>query len=173
MSTHLDFAELDLMDALDLAILIESEAYDRYKMFVDQLGHRFDGDAASVFQRMAEAEAKHGLELMARREKRFGKVPMRVSPADLFDVEAPDVGSPRSDMNALQALEVALKAEQKAHDFYEDALEYVTDGEVRALFDSLREEEVEHVRMVRQLIARLPPQARAEWEDDPDDLPML
>ncbi len=173
MSTHLDFATLDLMDALDLAILIESEAYDRYKMFVRQLGHRFEHDATSAFERMAEAEAKHGTELMARRKKLFGKVPMRISPDDLFDVEAPDVGSPRSNMNARQALEVALSAERKAHDFYDDALPYVTNDEVRELFTELRGEEVEHVRMVQAIIARLPPEASIEWEDDQDDLPML
>jgi hypothetical protein len=49
MTTRLDYTTLDLMDALDLAVLIEAEAYERYRMFVAQLGHRFPGDASSVF----------------------------------------------------------------------------------------------------------------------------
>ena len=52
MTTRLDFATLDLMDALDLAVLIEAEAYERYRLFVTQLGHRFPGDASSVFATM-------------------------------------------------------------------------------------------------------------------------
>ncbi len=172
MPTRLDFAKLDLMDALDLAILIENEAFERYEMFVTQLGRRFDGDAASIFAEMREAEKKHGMDLMARREKLFGKAPMRVSPADLFDVEAPGMGAIRATMSARQALDVALKAEQRALDFYADALPHVTDPDVKALFEELRLEEVEHVRMVRRLIEKLPEDADLEIEEE-DEAPML
>lgn len=173
MPTRLDFANLDLMDALDLAVLIEAEAYDRYRLFADQLGHRHAGDAASVFASMAENEGKHGKALLARRKARFGADPMRVSRDDLFDVEAPDHGAPRSNMSTRQAFEVALAAEQKAHAFYDGALAHVTDPEIRALFVELRDEEIDHVRMVRKALAELPPAADREWEEDEDELPAL
>ena len=86
MSTRLDFATLSLMDALDLAVLIENEAYERYKIFAAQLGHRFAGDAASVFASMAENEAKHGKDILERRKALFGDAPMKVSRDDIFDV---------------------------------------------------------------------------------------
>jgi rubrerythrin len=173
MPTRLDFATLDLMDALDLAVLIEEEACDRYKMFVAQLGHRFTGDAASVFASMAENEAKHGKELAKRRKSLFGDVPVRISRDDLFDVEAPDQGAPRSNMSTLRAFEVALFSEQKAFDFYDQALAHVTNPDIRALFTELRDEEREHVRMVREAIADLPPGADNEGEVDQDELPAL
>ena len=173
MSTRLDFATLDLMDALDLAVLIEEEACDRYKMFAAQLGHRFTGDAASVFAWMAENEAKHGKELAKLRKPLFGDVPVRVSRDDLFDVEAPDQGAPRSNMSTLRAFEVALSSEQKAFDFYDQALAHVTNPDIRALFTELRDEEREHVRMVREAIADLPPGADNEGEVDQDELPAL
>jgi rubrerythrin len=173
MSTRLDFSTLDLMDALDLAVLIEVEAYKRYKMFAAQLGHRFTGDAASVFASMAENEAKHGKELQARRKAMFGDAPMRVSLDDLFDVEAPDVGSPRSNMSPLQAYEVALSSEQKAYDFYDQALAHVSHPEIQALFTELRDEETEHVRLVQEAIAKLPPGSDIEIEQDDDELPAL
>jgi rubrerythrin len=173
MSTRLDFATLDLMDALDLAVLIEEEARDRYKMFAAQLGHRFTGDAASVFASMAENEAKHGKELAKLRKPLFGDVPVRVSRDDLFDVEAPDQGAPRSNMSTLRAFEVALSSEQKAFDFYDQALAHVTNPDIRALFTELRDEEREHVRMVREAIADLPPGADNEGEVDQDELPAL
>jgi rubrerythrin len=173
MSTRIDFATLDLMDALDLAVLIEVEAYERYKFFAAQLGHRFPGDAASVFASMAENEVKHGKELAERRKAMFGDAPMRVSRDDLFDVEAPDLSAPRSNMSALQAFEVALASEQKAFDFYDQALPHVANDEIRTLFTELRDEETEHVRMVKEAIANLPPGADVEIEEDEDELPAL
>lgn len=173
MPIRLDFATLDLKDALDLAILIEMEAYKRYKMFSEQLGHRFTGDAAGAFISMAENEAKHGRELETRRKKLFGEAPMRVTLDDVFDVEAPEVGAIRSNMSTLQAFELALSSEQKAHDFYDQALPYVSNPEIRDLFTELRDEETEHVRMVRELIAKLPPSAAMEVEEDEDELPAL
>ena len=43
MSTSLDLTQLSLMDALDMAILIEEEAHQRYKSFASQIG-RTGGD---------------------------------------------------------------------------------------------------------------------------------
>lgn len=173
MSTRINFANLNLMDALDLAVLIEVEAYERYKMFATQLGHRFAGDAASVFASMAENEAKHGKALAERRKALFGDAPRRVSRDDLFDVEAPDSGAPRSNMSALQAFQVALSSEQKAFDFYDQALAHVVNPEIHALFTELRDEETEHVRMVKEAIDKLPPGADIELEEDEDELPSL
>ena len=173
MTTRLDFATMDLMDALDLAVLIEYEAFQRYQMFTTQLGHRFTGDAASVFATMADNEAKHGQALEARRKARFGSTPKKVTLADLYDVEAPELGAVRSTMSAEQAFELALSSEQKAHDFYASALEHVTDPEIRALFAELRDEETEHVNLVRKIIAGLPAAAREEVELDDDELPAL
>lgn len=173
MTTHLDFATMDLMDALDLAVLIEFEAYQRYKSFTEQLGHRFTGDAASVFASMAENEAKHGQSLEARRKELFADAPRRVTMTDLYDVEAPEQGGIRSSMSTEQALQLALSSEQKAHDFYARALEHVTDLGVRELFAELRDEETEHVEMVRKIIAALPAEAREEIEEDEDELPAL
>ncbi|MCA9666434.1 MAG: ferritin family protein [Myxococcales bacterium] len=161
------------MDALDLAILIESEAYERYRMFASQLGHRAPGDASSVFAAMAENEAKHGKQLLERRQQLFGKVAMRVSPADLFDVEAPEMGAPHATISTRGAFEVALASEQKALDFYNQALPHITDPDIIALFTELRDEEIEHVRQATKAISELGPDADREWEDDPDEVPAL
>ncbi|UCE87009.1 MAG: ferritin family protein [Deltaproteobacteria bacterium] len=172
MYARLDFATLSPMDALDLAVLIEVEACNRYRKFAALIGHRFAGDAASVFASMAENEAKHGKELQERRQARFGDAPARVSLDDLFDVEAPEEGAPRRNMSARQAFEIALSSEQKAFDFYDQALGHVTDPDIRALFTELRDEETQHVRMVREAIAALPPGADEELDLD-DDSPFL
>ncbi len=171
MSTSLDLSKLSLMDALDLAILIEEEARQRYTMFASQL-ESYQG-AGSFFASMAENEAKHGNELLERRIALFGKTPMKVKLIDLFDVEAPEVGAPRRGMSTVQAFELGLASEKKAYDFYDMALPGITDPEVRTLFTELRDEETEHVEMLREAMAKLPPSASVETENDPDDAPFL
>jgi rubrerythrin len=173
MVTSLDLSKLSLMDALDLASLIEVEAHQRYKMFASQLGRRGGYDPGAFFASMAENEAKHGRELAARRKALFGDAPARVSLDDLFDVEAPEMGAPRRGMSTLQAFEVGLAAERKAHDFYDRALPGITDPEVRALFVELRDEETEHVEMLQKEMAKLPPSAGDEAEFDLDESPYL
>jgi len=165
MLARVDFSKLTLMDALDLASLIEVEAYQRYLHFAGQIGHRDPGDAASMFRSMAVNEKKHGEQLAERRQALFGDAPAKVKLDDIFDVEAPAFGSPRWDMSALKALEVALASERKAFAFYDEALPSVTQPDVKSLFLDLRDEEAEHIRMVEAMIAKLPPEAAIDRED--------
>ena len=68
-------------------------------------------------------------------------------------------------MSVKAALDVALLAEIKAYDFYNDALPEISDPDVTALFTELREEEARHQEMIRETMAKVP-------EDDgfdPDD----
>ena len=173
MSTRLDLSKLSLMDALDLAKLIEMEACHRYQMFAAQLGRTGGFDAGAFFASMADNEAKHGQELEARRKELFGDAPSRLSLDDLYDVEAPDMGAPHRGMSTLQAIEIGLAAEQKAYDFYDLALPGITDPDVVELFTELRDEETEHVEMLKEAMASLPDSAKAEVEFDVDETPML
>jgi hypothetical protein len=100
-------------------------------------------------------------------------LPARVSLEDLFDVEAPEVGAPRRSMSLLQAYELAKSSEQKAYDFYDEALPGIADPDVRTLFMELRDEEAEHVRMIQEAIAKLPPDANIEPYFDLDESPAL
>ena len=165
MFGKIDYSTLDLMDALDLAILIEAEALERYKIFAEQLGHTGPGDAASVFEMMAGHEARHAKELYDRRKELYGEKAMRVSQANIFDIEAPDAGSPRWNMSPKKALDVALSSEKKAFHFYDQAIEHVTNEGVKTLFTELRDEETEHVRIVTRAIAALPPGSDVDLED--------
>jgi rubrerythrin len=154
------------MDALDLATLIEVEAFKRYTQFAEQLGSRSSDDAASVFQSMAVNESKHGDQLAERRLALFGNVPPNVKLNDIFDVEAPDFGAPSQNMSSLKAYWVALSSEKKAFAFYDQALRWVNQPDVKALFEELRDEEAEHVQMIEEIIAKLPPSARIDLENE-------
>jgi erythrin-vacuolar iron transport family protein len=166
MFTRIDISKLSLMDALDLASLIEVEAFQRYMLFAAQLGQRDPSDAGSVFQSMAANEKKHGEQLAKRRRTHYGDTPQRVKLDDIFDVEAPDVGWPSWDMSPLKAFQVALAAEQKAFAFYDQVLPSVKQPDVKALFEELRDEEAEHIHMVEAIIAKLPPEAAIDLEDE-------
>jgi len=169
MSTRIDFSKLTLMDALDLASLIELEAKRRYTEFAESLGTRGTDDAGAVFRSMAINESKHCDEIAERRLALFGDQPARVTLDDIYDVEAPEVGEVRWNMSAFKAYRLALYSEQKAFAFYDEALDYVEQPDVRALFEELREEEAEHVGMLVKIIANLPPSAEVELEDEDYD----
>jgi rubrerythrin len=169
MSTSLDYSKLSLMDALDLASLIELEAKKRYTEFAESLGSRGVDDAGAVFRSMAINENKHCEEIAERRLALFGDQRARVTLNDIFDVEAPSSGDVRWNMSALKAYQLALYSEQKAFAFYDEALDYVDQPDVKALFEELREEEAEHVSMLVKIIAKLPPSAEIELEDEDYD----
>lgn len=165
MAGGIDFKSLNLQDALDLAVLIEEEAQERYASFSKIAGGRYPGDAADMFTMMAGNEAKHRAELLERRRKLFGDAPSRVSADQLYDVEAPDRGAPRVFMSARQAMEVALASEVKAYEFFTNALPHVRDPDVKALFQELQGEELKHQALVKERIAQLPPGPDLEEED--------
>ena len=169
MAETIDFSSLDLQDALDLAILVEEEAQERYLEFVSQMEQHHTPDAAEFFQAMARNEEKHGEELRERRQALFGDAPRRVTRAMLWDVEAPDYDETRAFMSARQAMGVALRAETKAQEFFVKALPHISHEDVRLLFEELRDEEVVHQTLVREALRNLPQETEPDPEDYEDD----
>ena len=165
----LELARLDLRDALDLAILMEEEARQRYQDFSRMVGGRYTGDASDVFSLMAGYEKRHGEALTARRRSLFQDTPSRVDLSMLDDLEAPDRGEPRSFMSARDAVLVALRSEKKAWAFFDEALKTVKDPQVADLFRELRTEEAEHQALLLARLSRLPagPDVTEEEADAP------
>lgn len=166
---NLDFTRLSLLDALDLAILVEEEAQERYEEFAAQMEQHRTPEAARFFRYMAANEAKHGLELSARRAERFSDAPRAVTRGMIYDIEAPDFDAARAFMTPRQAMTAALASEVKAHAFFVAALPVLKDAEVQALFEELRDEEVEHQKLVQAELAKLPPDSRLSDEDFVDE----
>ncbi len=169
MSKTVDFARLDLKDALDLAILIEDEARERYEEFADQMEVHHTADAAGFYRFMAQNEAKHGADIAERRKKLFGDAPSRMSRSMLWDVEAPDYDQARAFMTPRKALEVALASEVKAYDYFTAALPSIADPEVKALFTELQGDEVHHKALVQAELDKLPPDPEVDVEDLVDE----
>ncbi len=165
----IDFATLSLQDALDLAILVEEEAKERYDELAHQMELHHNQDVGGFFRFMVKIEGVHEGRLEHRRTELFGAAPRRVRREMLFDVEAPDYDDVRANTTPRQALEVALRAEKKAHEFFTRALAAVKDPAVQALFAELCEDEVEHAGLVEQQLSRLPPDPVIKAEDVEDD----
>jgi len=164
MSTHIDFADISLKDALDLAILIEEEARERYEEFFDQMILHHTPEAAEFFHAMIGNEAKHEAELAARRQSLFRDEPRVVQRSQLWEIEAPGYDEARAFMTARKAMKVALECEIKAYDFFAGALPHIKDPGVHSLFEELRDEEKLHQEMVRREIDKLPPDSGLDPE---------
>ena len=165
----IDFASLSLKDALDLAILIEEEAKERYEDFTNQMELHHTPEAARFFRFMAENEEKHRAELFARRKELFGAAPSAVTRGMLFEVEAPEFDDVRVFMTARDALQVAYRAEKKAWAFFAEAAPRIADLRVQALFAELRDEEVHHQKLVMAELERTPPDPAMRQDDIADE----
>ena len=172
MATQLDISTLNLQDALDMAVLIEKEAEDRYLLFAEQLGHRYPGDAANFFTMMARNEQRHGIEIAERRRMLFGDTPSRVTQNMIgSDIEAPETGKSVRYMSPRQALEVAMESEIKAYEFYDSILQVIQDATVRNLIKSLRDEEAEHQILLNEKRAKYHDTLEADFDPEIDELP--
>ncbi len=167
----LDLATLTPRDALDLAIVIEEEAKERYDELASQMELHHNPEAARFFRRMWEVEAKHERLLAERRVHLFGAEPQRVSREMIFDIEAPEYDEVRANLTLQSGLEIALRAETKAHDFFAAAAQVATLQEVRDLFSELRDEELGHQALVQRELDKLPeePATRRYGDEDEDE----
>lgn len=152
----IDFRSLGLMDALDLASLIEDQAKDRYTDLAEQMELDHNLEAASFFRFMRDMESRHQHDLSDTRARRFGSAPRRITRDMLVDVEGPDQDSAWFGMSARAAMEVARASEQKACEFFSDALRLVIDEDVRELFEELREEEYQHQQLLEAELENQP-----------------
>ena len=170
MTIQLDFSTLNLQDALDMAVLIEKEAEYRYLLLADQIGHRYPGDAANFFTKMARNEQRHGIEISERRRLLFGDAPTRITKNMIGnDIEAPEPGKAIRYMSPRHALEVAMESEIKAYEFYNSILQFIQDDTVRELIKSLRDEEAEHQQLLNEQKARYADTLESDFDPEIDE----
>jgi rubrerythrin len=156
MSHDIDFAALSLRDTLDLAVAIEEEAKERYDEFAEQLEAHHTDEVAKFFRFMSDNEVKHAEVLAAERSRLFGSEASTADTSVIIEVEAPSYDGARAFMSINDALEVALNAEIKAFEFYDSALPSLDDEELEKLFIRLRDEEVRHQEMIKEIMAKVP-----------------
>jgi rubrerythrin len=170
MSTSgVDFSTFTLHDALDLAILADEEAEERYEELADQLELHHTKEAAAFLHRMSSEERRQAAQLRQRRQQLFPDAGRKVSRPVLWDVKTPGYDEVHVFMTLREAMLMALGAEEKAEAFFEDALHQVHDTEVAAFFAQLRAEEARLREQVERDLAALPPEPQARTEDFADE----
>lgn len=152
------------------ALAMEREAAQRYEEIADAMEVHNNREVAQLFRTMAGYEAKHAEAIMA--EMNWVDAP-GAPPGSWPTPESPEM-IPSDALHYLMhpwhALELALAAEQRAEAFFAELARSATDDSVRRAAIELRDEEAEHVAMVRKWMAKYPKPA-GDWADDDPDPP--
>ncbi len=156
-------------DLLAHALAMEIEAEDRYRELAEQMEVHNNPEVAALFHKLAEIEGRHAQEIRDRTAEM--ELP-RLSP---WEYAWDTGGSPEAVggsgahylMTPHHALQIALRNEQAARDFFERLVREATTEEVRRLASEFAADEAEHVDLVREWLAKYPPPEEG-WDEDPD-----
>ncbi len=144
------------LEVLLRAIQIEARNAAVYESLA-QLFQGYDDSVSALFREMAEEERQHGAQLQQRYGERFGPVPTAIEkPKEV--IEAPDLNDPEAmifdSMTIEEALEIGLRAEQEAREFYRQEVARTPDPELRSAYQELAEFEETHVRLLKEKLAQ-------------------
>jgi len=147
------------------ALAIEREAAARYKVLARLLIERGNGSLGALFAHLAAREAQHassiaartpGLDLPLLKPWQYGW-----SEADPPEGIAPEFASRLATPH--DALRMALEAEQRARDFYEQVFTTATDPDVKLLAAAFAQEEAQHAEWIERALATAP-DPHLDWE---------
>jgi rubrerythrin len=121
-----------------------------------QLFQGYDDSVTDIFREMAAEERQHGAELERKYRERFGPVPPPAGePMEV--IEAPDLDDPEAlifdSMTIQQALELGLRAEEAAREFYGREVQRTSDPALQKVYRELGEFEETHVRLLKEKLA--------------------
>ncbi len=161
-------APATIEDFMAQAIAMEFEAVERYQQLADTMETHNNSEVAELFRKMSVIEAKHAEQMLA--EMGWSEIPpgTRAQPWEGF--ESPETVS-MDDIHYLMtpwhALQLALKAEQRAVRFFDALAEAAQSEPVRRAALELLEEEREHVGLIMDWLAKVP-KPDSDWYEDPD-----
>lgn len=150
-------------DLTSIARAMEERSADRYRELAVAFEMSCNLDTAEAFRALAEEEDRHA--------EAFAPVAgaLHVHVLNWFD-RAPEIADPDSVhymMLPWHAYDLALRAEERAHEFFTTLATAGISAEVRALAHQLAEREKTHVDAIRARRDACP-QPHAGWWDDQD-----
>ena len=152
------------------ALVIEHEAVERYREFASHMTEHGNDILAELFGQLANFEAEHAFHLTKRAA---GLTLPKIAAGEhaWLDRDAPVPEAHAFVLRMLTprlALEIALRAEERAKAFFEKVLAESSDAGIRELaFDMARDEEA-HIAWVNEALARAPQPYRPS-EEQPGD----
>lgn len=162
------FDSLSPQEALHVAAFIEERNAEIYHHFAEMFASFQDASSleiAAVLWDMAAEERRHGTLLQERYTALYGQGACALTEANIIEtIELPQLNdqeifesSADSDVLRLRALNVALKAENQARDFYAELARTTEDADCRALYTELASFEAAHVEFIQRRLASSTP----------------
>jgi rubrerythrin len=146
------------------AIAMEREAAARYREFAQSMRDHGNDETAQLFERLAKLESAHADRL--ERDTRKLSVPaLKREEFAWLDVGPEVAGSHEFVMRLMSphdALKIALAGEERARDFFANALEVARSGDVKALALEMMKDEADHIEWVREALSHEP--GPVNWE---------
>ena len=157
-----------LADMMAHALAIERAAVDRYNALADVMEVHNNRAVTELFRKMAQIETRHVEQIVARMGWKSATAAPAPGPwAGIEEFECVPEDQVHYLMWPWHALQLALDAEQRAEAFYARVAETAGADAVRRAALELRDEEHEHVALVRAWLEQTPDPG-TDWADDPD-----
>ncbi len=157
-----------LEELMRQALVMESEAAQRYAELADAMDTHNNREVAELFRKMADIEGKHAAQILSMMG--WAEPPPPSNKPGWEGFEGPETVS--SDevhylMQPYHALQLALINEQRAERFFAQLVRVARVQSVRKAARELQAEEHEHVALVRAWMKRVPRPDR-DRADDPE-----
>lgn len=159
----------DYAEFMARAYAIELEATERYAQFAEQMEAHNNPEVAALFRKLSGFEALHAKRILGE----MGWVDMPALPPPLA-WEGGGEGPETAPFEALHylmqpyhALELALRCELQALEYFEGIAKSDAPAQVKAAALDMAAEERLHAALIRDWMQRVPPPAEG-WDEDPD-----
>ncbi len=152
------------------ALLIEHEAAERYREFASHMAEHGNDTLAELFEQLAEIEGEHAYHIA---KKTAGMTLPKLAAGEhaWLDREAPVPEAHAFVYRMLTprlALEIALRAEERAKVFFEKVFAEASDAGIREVALDMARDEQAHIAWVNEALARVPQPYRPS-EEQPGD----
>jgi rubrerythrin len=139
-------------------MVIEQEAVERYQEFAVHMAEYGNDGVAELFGKLAEFEAEHAFHL-AKKTAGMKLPKLAAGEYAWLDQDAPVPEAHAFVLRMLTprlALEIALRAEERAKAFFEKVLAESSDTGIRAVALDMARDEQAHIAWVNEALARVP-----------------
>jgi rubrerythrin len=144
----------EMLDAIMRAIELEKETFDYYV----NAGHKtFNPAGKRIFKWLAKTEEGHYIKLTELYNSLHESGRWVFYGGSSFELAPAGEGEHQVNLNTddIEALKIAQGIEKRGMAFYEELITKTTDPDGRAMLVTLRNEEIEHLRVISEKLQEL------------------
>ena len=144
----------EMLDAIMRAIELEKETFDFY---IKAEHKTFNPAGKRIFKWLAKTEEQHYLKLTELYNSLHESGRWVFYGGSTFELARAGDDEQRVtlDTNDIEALRVAEEIEQRGISYYEELIAKTGDQDGKSMLNSLRNEEIEHLRVIREKLKEL------------------